>query len=1001
MSFKRFAKGAFIIMLLFLVQVSFAQNKVITGKITDSNGSPLAGVSISASGTTTGTQTGSDGTYSITVSSSVTALIFSSVGFNTLEIPINERSVIDISMTLSDASLGEVVVVSYGTRRKEDLTGSVTSVSSKDFQKGNINSAEQLLQGKAAGLQITTGGGSAGGGSRIRIRGGASLNSSNDPLIVVDGVPVEGNGIAGSANVLNTINPNDIESISVLKDASATALYGSRASNGVLIITTKKGLKGRLRINYNNLFSVGIVGKTVDVLNADQITEIITNDALSTGNTTYQALLGNANTDWQDEIYRPAFGIDNTVSVSGGLGNIPFRASLGYLNQNGILETNNFSRFSSALNLSPKFFDNNFAVNLSVKASQTKNVFANEGAIGSAIAFDPTQSVLSGNKEWGGYYEWLQPSNDLPIDLATRNPIGLLMLRDNRSKVGRVIGNIDLDYKLHFFPDLHIKVNLGLDYLSGSGNDNIDSASATDYKTGGRKVFYEQKKINTLADVFLYYEKNITSINSKIDVLVGHSYQDFLTKIYNYPAFSYRAIADPNNPAKKDTIQGSEPNFPDDNPRFRLESYLARVNFTIMNKYLITASIRSDASSKLNPNDRVGYFPAVALAWKWKDEFFKNVNVITDLKLRLGWGQTGQQDGIGYYSYLPRYSLGTNTAQQQFGNTFVSYLRPEGYDPNLKWETTTTSNVGIDFGFLNNRISGSVDYYYRKTKDLLADVDVPAGANFVNRITTNVGNVISKGVEINLNTTPVKTDDLTWDLGLNYTYNEAEITNLLKNPDPNFKGQQVSGISGGTGNFVGIHAVNYAPYSFLVYKQIYDKNENPIEGLYEDINRDGIVNDDDRYIYKKPAADVLLGLNTQVVYKKFSFGLAGHASLGNYLYNNFFSNNGVLRAIKNPINFIGNASADYLNTQFVNNQYLSDYYIVNASFFRLDNINLGYDVGKVFKDKATMRVAASIQNVFVITKYKGLDPENAGDGGVDNNIYPRPRIFSLGFNFDF
>ena len=1001
MSPQKLFKAAGLIVLALMAQISFAQDRVITGKVTDSkDGSPLQGATVAAKGSGSGAQTGSDGTFRISVPSTVNALIVSSVGFATKEVSIEGKNSIEVALVITNTSMDEVVVVSYGTRRKSDLTGSVTSVSAKDFQKGNINSPEQLLQGKVAGLQITTGGGSAGGGSRIRIRGGASLNASNDPLIVIDGVPVEGNGIAGSANVLNSINPNDIESISVLKDASATALYGSRASNGVLIVTTKKGVKGKLRFNYNNLFSVGTVGKTVEVLTAGQVTDIINSDAAETGNNTYKNLLGSSNTNWQDEIYQSAFGIDNTISVSGGLGNVPFRASLGYLNQDGILKTNNFNRFSTALNLSPKLFENHLAVNLSVKASQTKNTFANEGAIGSSIAFDPTKPVLSGNKEWGGYYEWLQ-ANNLPIDLSTRNPLGLLNLRDNTSKVGRVIGNVDLDYKLHFFPDLHIKMNFGLDYLSGSGNDNIDSVSATNYKTGGRKTFYEQKKVNTLADIFLFYEKNIKSIDSKIDLLVGHSYQDFLTKVYNYPSFSYRAIADPNNPAKKDTIQGSEPTFPDDNPRFRLESYLARVNFSIMNKYLITASIRSDASSKLNPNDRVGYFPAVAFAWKLKDEFFKNANVLNELKLRLGWGQTGNQDGIGYYSYLPRYSLGTNTAQYQFGNSFVSYLRPEGYDPNLKWETTTTSNIGLDFGILRSRITGSVDYYYRKTEDLLADVDVPAGANFVNRITTNVGNVISKGVEINLNTTPIKTENLTWDLGINYTYNEAEITNLLKNPDPNFKGQQVSGISGGTGNFVGIHAVNYTPFTYLVYKQIYDDNNKPIEGLYEDVNRDGIINDDDRYLYKKPAADVLLGLNTQVTYKDFSIGIAGHGSFGNYLYNNFFSNNGVLRSIKNPINFIGNASVDYLNTRFVNNQYLSDYYIENASFFRLDNINLGYNVGRVFNDKASLRVAASIQNVFVISKYKGLDPENAGDGGVDNNIYPRPRIFSLGFNFDF
>lgn len=1001
MSPLKLFKAASLLVLAFMVQISFAQDRVITGKVTDSkDGSPLQGATVAAKGGRSGAQTAADGTFSISVPGTVNALIITSVGFAQQEVSIEGKSSVEVALVVSNASLGEVVVVAYGTRRRGDLTGSVTSVSAKDFQKGNINSPEQLLQGKVAGLQVTTGGGSAGGGSRIRIRGGASLNASNDPLIVIDGVPVEGNGVAGSANLLNTINPNDIESMTVLKDASATALYGSRASNGVLIITTKKGMKGKMKFNYNSMFSAGVVGKKVDVLTAAQISEIINADATATGNNTYKNLLGTASTNWQDEIYQAAFGFDNTISASGSLGNIPFRASIGYLNQDGILKTNNFNRISSALNLSPKFLDDHLAVNFSVKASQTKNQFADEGAIGNSISFDPTKPVLSGTKDWGGYYEWLQTDGN-PIDLSNRNPMGLLNLRDNTSKVGRVLGNVQLDYKLHFFPDLQVKLNFGLDYISGSGNDNIDSASATNYKTGGRRTFYEQQKVNTLADISLFYAKDIKSIKSKIDVLVGHSYQSFLTKAFNYPSFSYRAIVDPTNPQLKDTIESSIPTFATDRPEYRLESYIGRVNFTFNDKYLLTASIRSDASSKLNPNDRVGYFPAVALAWKMKDEFFKSVNVISDLKMRFGWGITGQQDGIGYYSYLPRYSLSNNTAQYQFGNAFVSYLRPEGYDPNLKWETTTTTNIGLDFGFLQNRISGSVDFYSRKTEDLLANVAVAAGANFVNEITTNVGNIESKGVEITLNTTPVRTANLSWDFGVNYSYNKAEITNLLKNPDPNFKGQEVNTISGGTGNRIGMNAVGYAPNTFRVYKQIYDVNNRPIEGLYEDINRDGIVNDDDRYLYKKPAGDVLLGFNTQVNYKEFSIGLAGHAVLGNYLYNNFFSNNGVLRAIKNPINFIGNASTDYLATGFVNNQYLSDYYIENASFFRLDNINLGYNVGRILKDKANLRIAASIQNVFVTTKYKGLDPENAGDGGIDNNIYPRPRIFSVGFNFDF
>lgn len=998
---QKIMKAASVILLVLLAQLSFAQDRVITGKVTDSkDGTPVVGASVVAKGNRTGAQTGADGTFRISVPSTVKALIVSSVGFASQEISIEGKTSVDVSLVIVNASMGEVVVVAYGTRRRGDLTGSVTSVSSKDFQKGNINSPEQLLQGKVAGLQVTTGGGSAGGGSRIRIRGGASLNSSNDPLIVIDGVPVDGNGISGSGNLLNSINPNDIESMTVLKDASATALYGSRASNGVLIITTKKGTKGKIKFNYNNMFSLGVITNKVDVLTGDEVRSILDADAAATGINTYKNLYGNANTNWQDEIYQAAFGVDNTVSASGALGKIPFRASVGYLNQDGILKTNNFGRFTGTLNLNPKFLDDHLSVNFSLKASQTKNTWADEGAIGNAVSFDPTQPVFSGKSAWGGYWEWLQ-TNDLPIDLSNRNPLALLYLRDNKSTVNRMIGNVQLDYKLHFFPDLHVMVNLGGDFTSGSGHDNRDSVMAGSYKTGGSKVYYQQKKENKLADISLFYTKELKSIRSKIDVLAGHSYQTFLTKVYNYPSFSYRAIADATNPAKKDTIAGSEPTFLTDRPEYRLESYIGRVNFTIMDKYLLTASIRSDASSKLNPNDRVGYFPAVAFAWKLKDEFFKMSNVVTDLKLRLGWGQTGQQDGIGYYSYLPRYSLGNNSAQYQFGSSFISVLRPEGYDPNLKWESTTTANIGLDFSFIKNRISGSVDLYSRKTNDLLAEVAVAAGANFVNKIVTNVGDIESKGVEVTINTTPVKTKDLTWDFGFNYTYNEAKITNLLKNPDPNFKGQDVSFIGGGTGNSIGIHAVGYAPYTFLMYKQVYDQAGKPIEGLYEDINRDGIINNDDRYLYKKPAADVLLGVNTQVAYKDFTFGLAGHAALGNYIYNNVNSNNAVLRAIKNPINFIGNATRDYLNTGFINNRYISDYYIENASFFRLDNINFGYNVGRILKDQANMRVSASIQNVFVISKYGGLDPENASDTGIDNNIYPRPRIFSVGFNFDF
>ena len=980
---------------LLLSVAAMAQN-VVSGKVTDSkDGSPVQGVTVKVKGTGTGTQTLSDGTFKITVPANATTLVFSSVGFGSKELPIT-ASPMNVGLVNSTGrDLNEVVVVAYGTRKKSDLTGSVTSVSAKDFQKGAIQSSEQLLQGKVAGLQITSGGGSAGGGSTIRIRGGASLNASNDPLIVIDGVPVESNGIAGSGNLLNTINPSDIESISILKDASATALYGSRASNGVLIITTKKGRKGKVRYNFNTQLSNGSVAKTVDVLTADEIRNIITTDAAATGNNTYKNLLGTANTDWQKVIYQNAVGNDNNVSASGSIGDasfdLPFRVSFGYLNQAGILKTNKFDRLSTAINLSPKFLDDHLAVNLNMKFSHTNNRFANEGAIGSAASFDPTQAVYSSTAKYGGYYEWLQ-ADGKPIDLANRNPLALLELRDNTSGVNRFIGNVQLDYKMHFLPDLHLLANFGMDFARGRGSDLIDSSAATDYKTKGRYTNYVQRKSNYLADVSLFYNKDLKSINSKLDFLLGHSYQDFYTDVTNYASYGQDWTK----------IPGSDPTFLNDKPEYRLEAYFARMNITINNKYLLTGSLRRDASSKFSSANRVGYFPAGAFAWKLKEEFFKNSNVVNDLKLRFGWGITGQQDGIGYYTYLPVYSRSTSTARYMFGDTYYDFLRPSAYDANIKWETTTTTNLGLDFAFAKSRITGTVEVYKKKTKDLLSVIPVAPGSNFDISLLTNVGNVENKGVEFTLNTVPVRNNKVTWELGFNVTYNESKITNLLKQPDPNFKGIDVSGISGGTGNTIGKFAVGYSPYSFYVYKQVYDKSTGmAIDGLYEDLNRDGVIDNNDRYLYKKPSPDFLIGFNTQVSYKQWSFGIAAHGMVNNYMYNNYNSNAGVLRAIKNPLSFIGNGSGNYLETKFSNNRYLSDYYIENASFIRLDNINLGYTVGKVFNNKASLRLSASAQNVFVITKYKGLDPENSGASGVDNTIYPRPRIISLGANLDF
>ena len=983
-----------VVILFMLTAISALAQNVITGKVTESrNGTAVSNVTVTVKGTRVSTQTGADGSFRISSPTANPTLVFSSIGYSTQEFTASGNAV-NISMVQSDQKLDEIVVVAYGTRKKSDLTGAVTQVSAKDFQKGNIASSEQLLQGKVAGLEVTTGGGSAGGGSKIRIRQGASLNASNDPLIVIDGVPVESNGIAGSGNYLNTINPDDIESISVLKDASATALYGSRASNGVLIVTTKKGGRGKARFNFNTQMTMSIVSNYIDVLSADQLRDVVNADAAATGNNTYKNLLGNANTDWQKQIFQKGLSTQNNLSAAGSFGsksiNIPYRISLGHLYQEGTLKTNKFDRLTTAINLSPKFFNDHLAVNVNFKYSKTQNRFADEGAIGSAVSFDPTQYVRNNNPKTAGYYEWTQVDGN-PIDLATRNPLALLNLRSNTSRVNRIVGNVQLDYKLPFFPDLHVLANLGLDNASGSGNDNIDSTSATNYRTKGRYSHYEQKKKNYLADVSLFYTKDIERINSKIDVLVTHSYQDFFTEVENYASYGQDGKV----------IPTSIPTFATDKPQYRLESYIGRINLTLFNKYLLTGSIRRDASSKFSKDNREGYFPAAAIAWKLKEELFKNSNVVSDLKLRFGWGVTGQQDGIGFYSYLPVYAQSSPTAQYLFGNTYYSFLRPSAYDANIKWETTTTTNLGLDFGFVKNRISGTIELYKKKTEDLLSVIPVAPGSNFDISLLTNVGNIENKGIEITVNTTPVRRTNFSWDFGFNVTYNESKITNLLKQQDPNFQGIDVSGISGGTGNNIGKFAVGYAPFVYNVFKQVYDNAGNPIEGLYEDVNRDGKIDDADRYLYKKPAADFMYGLNTVITYKKFSVGLTGHGMVDNYLYNNYNSNNGVLRAVKNPINFIGNVSSNYLETGFTNNRYLSDYYIENASFFRLDNINLGYNFGNILRNKTTLRVSASVQNVFVITKYSGADPESSNSTGVDNNIYPRPRIYSIGANLDF
>lgn len=953
--------------------------KKMTGIVKDEQGNTLPGVSITVEGTTAATITDVNGNYTIQMPGGKTTLLFSYIGYEPQRVQTTGKSTINLQLVPTSKNLDELIVVGYGTQKKKDLTGSVTSVSSKDFN-ANVTSPEQLINGKVAGVQIMTNSGSPTAGTIVRIRGGASLNASNDPLIVIDGIPLENGGISGNgSNFLSLLNPNDIENISILKDASATAIYGSRASNGVMMITTKKGSLGKLKVNISSSLSVQTKTKLADMLSPDQFRNMIN----ETGTAAQKALLGTASTNWSDYVYQQALSNDDNVSVSGAIANkVPIRASIGHLYQDGILKTDNLQRLSASLVISPSFFKDHLKVNLNLKGSINNNRFANQTAVWTAATFNPTLPVYSGNTNFGGYTESIDNAG-LPVVRANLNPLGLLEQEQHKSTVSRSIGNLDLDYKFYFLPELKAHVTLGYDYAKGMGTNYIPTTAAITYKTGGTQNEYSQTKTNQLITGYLNYAKSFDALKSNLDITAGYDYQNWFAQ---NPEFIDKNVA-----GVVQSITAA------DAQRHVLVSFYSRLNYTVDSKYLLTATIRRDGTSRFSPANRWGTFPSLALAWRISQEgFLQDSKTISNLKLRLGYGVTGQQEGIGNYSYLPVYSLGNDYAQYRFGDTYYNTYRPAVYVSDLKWETTSAYNGGLDFGFLNNRISGSLDLYTRKTKDLLATVSVPAGANFAETATTNVGNIDSKGVEFSLNAVPVATKKFKLEIGFNATYQHVEITNLSLVKNSASAGTYTGPLTGGRG--LQILTEGYQPYMFYVYKQVYDKTGKPIEGMYADLNKDGVINEKDLYRYHSPMPDFLLGFNTQISYQKWSLGCSLRASIGNYVYNNMKANQGSLETMQYNAFELNNLSTDYLKTGFTTRQYFSDYFVENASFLKMDNINLGYNAGQIIKG-INLRIGALVQNVFTITKYSGVDPEIPN--GFDNQFYPRPRTYSLNVNLDF
>lgn len=850
---------------LFLSIGAFAQQIAVKGHVKDTTGEPVIGANVLVKGTTNGTITDFDGNFMLNVPKDA-ILSVSFVGYKSAEV----KAASTVMVTLEDDSqvLDAVVVIGYGSVKKNDMTGSVTAIKPDKLNKGLITNAQDMMTGKIAGVSVISKGGAPGEGATIRIRGGSSLTAENDPLIVIDGLAMDNKGVKGLANPLSMVNPNDIESFTVLKDASATAIYGSRASNGVIIITTKKGQAGaRPTISYDGNVSVSTVKSTVDVMDGDQFRSFI-KDIWGEDSEAYSKL-GNANTDWQKEIFRPAVSTDHNLTISGGLKNMPYRVSFGYTNQNGIVKTSKFERYTASVSLAPSFFEDHLKVNANLKGMIAKNRYADGSAVGSAVSFDPTQSVRSDDPYhqyyFDGYFQWNTDASSLNDDTWKRtfnsnapgNPVALLEEKDDRAISKSLIGNLELDYKFHFLPDLHAHVNGGMDLSTGKQYTDVSPYSSTNNYYGS--YGWEQKdKYNLSLNAYLQYSKDFTD-KHRFDVMAGYEWQHF----HDTSDQEYWGLY----PLSNNVVENRGQRYNNTSSGSATESYLVsffgRVNYTLLDRYLFTATVRQDGSSRFHKNNRWGLFPSFALGWKLKEEaFLKDVDVLSDLKLRLGYGITGQQNiNSGDYPYLAVYETNKDGAYYPILGEGTTY-RPNAYNPDLKWEKTTTYNVGLDFGFLNNRINGAVDYYYRKTTDLLNSVFVSAGTNFKNKVLSNVGSLENSGIEFSINSKPVVTTDWTWDLGFNITYNKNEITKLTTGDSENYYVAAGDNIGGGRDMKAMAHAVGHPASSFYVYQQVYDENGKPIENEFVDRNGDGTINGDDRYFYKKPTADVLMGLTS-------------------------------------------------------------------------------------------------------------------------------------------
>ena len=991
---------------LFLSVGAFAQNEV-KGIVKDASGEPVIGATIRVVGQDGGSITDFDGNFTIKAEPGAKIQV-SYIGYKTVEVPVSSNMVI----TLQDDTqlLSDVVVIGYGRAKKEDLTGSVTAIKPDEMSKGITSSASDMLVGKIAGVDVITAGGAPGAGAQIRIRGGSSLNASNDPLYVIDGLTIDGNTATGMSNVLAMINPNDIETFTVLKDASATAIYGSRASNGVIIITTKKGRSGTgPKFSYNGDVTISTTQKRYDVLNGDEYRALV-NQLWPNGDA---PALGDANTDWQDEIFRTAVSTSHNLSMTGGLKNMPYRVSVGYQSNSGIIKTSYMKRFNASVNLAPSFLDDHLNFNITAKFMAEKDSYVDSGAaIGGALAMDPTRSVYDhseiGDSFFGGYYQNYQSTDAYPDKSwnytsntnTPQNPVAYLNQRSCIANSSDFNGNVEVDYKVHGFEDLRLHASYGGQYTS-STQDDWSSPYSYDNNYYGWNGVTKYYKYSITANAYAQYMHTFGS--HTIDIMAGAEESHYHRSGYNQGMGWDSYTNEPYNESLRSEKEWATHNS--------LVSYFGRLNYTLLDRYMLTATFRADGSSRFAKGHKWGYFPSVALAWKINDEkFMKNIKWWNEFKLRLGWGQTGQQDIGSDFLYAPLYTIGDQYGQYQFGtgsDSFIYTVRPSAYNPDLTWETTTTWNAGLDFAFLNNRITANIDGYYRKTTDLIQNVTIPVGVNFAQRMDQNIGSLENYGIEFSIGAKPIVTKDFTWDVQYNVSWNHNEITELVGGND-GYIVESGNTISRGKSTHVQAHTVGEPANSFWVYQQVYDENGKPLEGVFVDRDGNGRITNDDRYFYHSPAAPVYMGLTMKFTYKNWDLSFALRSSIGNYVYYDFLSN----KAVISQPGLYSNSS--YSNTTQAavdlgftgtgtGSPWLSDYFVRNASYLKCQNITLGYSFPALLKynnqDYFSGRLYFTVQNPFIITKYDGLDPEVSS--GIDNNPYPRPLSFQLGVNLNF